>query len=62
LIFPPGSRCTVNGNPVRWDVAASISRLHKTRQPGLHGLPTGAAGRELVCAVNSKAILDAEKR
>ena len=60
LIFPPGSRCTVNGNPVRWDVAASISRLTQDPQPAF----TAAYGRAVASSyaqVKTKAILDAEK-
>src|SRR5262249_24477497 len=32
LVFPSGARCTVFGTPVRWDVAASISRVTQDAQ------------------------------
>jgi hypothetical protein len=60
LIFPAGSRCTVYGSPVRWDVAASISRLTQDSQPAF----TAAYGRAVASSyahVTTKAILDAEK-
>jgi hypothetical protein len=60
LIFPAGSRCTVYGSPVRWDVAASISRLTQDPQPAF----TAAYGRAVASSyahVTTKAILDAEK-
>jgi len=60
LIFPPGSRCTVNGRAVRWDVAASISRLTQDPQPAF----TAAYSRAVASSyarVTGKAILNAEK-
>jgi hypothetical protein len=60
LIFPPGSRCTVYGSPVRWDLAASISRLTQDPQPAF----TAAYSRAVASSyahVTTKAILDAEK-
>jgi hypothetical protein len=60
LIFPAGSRCTVYGSSVRWDVAASISRLTQDAQPAF----TAAYGRAVASSyahVTTKAILDAEK-
>jgi hypothetical protein len=60
LIFPPGSRCTVFGHPVRWDVAASISRLTQDPEPAF----TAAYARTVASSyahVSTKAILDAEK-
>src|SRR5213078_3495759 len=60
LIFPPGSRCTVNGRAVRWDVAASISRLTQDPQPAF----TAAYSRAVASSyarVTGMAILNAEK-
>jgi hypothetical protein len=60
LIFPPGARCTVYDQPVRWDVAASISRLTQDAQAGF----TAAYSRAVASRyahVGAKAILDAEK-
>src|SRR5438874_13776962 len=60
LIFPPGSRCTVYGHPVRWDVAAAISRVTQDPQPAF----TAAYSRAVASSyahVTTKAILDAEK-
>src|SRR5213078_1291435 len=60
LIFPQGSRCTVNGFPVRWDVAASLSRVTQDPQPAF----TAAYSRAVASSyahVTSKAVLDAEK-
>ena len=60
LIFPRGSRCTVYGHPVRWDVAASISRVTQDPQPAF----TAAYARAVASSyahVTSKAVLDAEK-
>jgi hypothetical protein len=60
LIFPPGSRCTVLGHPVRWDVSASISRVTQDPQPAF----TAAYSRAVASSyahITSKAILNAEK-
>ena len=60
LIFPPGARCTVYGHPVRWDVAAAISRVTQDPQPAF----TAAYSRAVASSyahVTTKAILDAEK-
>jgi hypothetical protein len=60
LIFPPGSRCTVLGHAVRWDVSASISRVTQDPQPAF----TAAYSRAVASAyahVTTKAVLDAEK-
>jgi hypothetical protein len=60
LIFPRGSRCTVYGNPVRWDVAASISRVTQDPQAAF----TAAYSRAIASSharVNTKEILNAEK-
>ena len=60
LIFPQGSRCTVNGLPVRWDVAASISRVTQDPQPAF----TAAYSRAVASSyarVTTTAILNAEK-
>jgi hypothetical protein len=60
LIFPRGSRCTVYGNPVRWDVAASISRVTQDPQAAF----TAAYSRAIASSharVSTKAILNAEK-
>jgi hypothetical protein len=60
LIFPPGSRCTVYGHPVRWDVASSISRVTQDPQPGF----TAAYSRAVASSyahVTTTAILNAEK-
>src|SRR5205823_12507267 len=60
LIFPPGSRCTVLGHPVRWDVSASISRVTQDPQPAF----TAAYSRAVASSyahIMSKAILNAEK-
>jgi hypothetical protein len=60
LIFPQGSRCTVYGRPVRWDVAASISRVTQDPQPAF----TAAYSRAVASSyahVTTMAILDAEK-
>jgi hypothetical protein len=60
LIFPPGSRCTVLGHAVRWDVSASISRVTQDPQPAF----TAAYSRAVASSyahVTSKAILNAEK-
>jgi hypothetical protein len=60
LIFPRGARCTVYGHPVRWDVAASISRVTQDPQPAF----TAAYSRAVASSyarVTTKAILNAEK-
>jgi hypothetical protein len=60
LIFPPGSRCTVYGHPVRWDVAASISRVTQDPQPAF----TAAYSRAVASSyahVTTNAVLEAEK-
>ena len=60
LIFPRRSRCTVYGQPVRWDVAASISRVTQDAQPAF----TAAYSRAVASSfahISTKAILDAEK-
>ena len=60
LIFPRGARCTVDRHPVRWDVAASISRVTQDPQPAF----TAAYSRAVASAyarVTSKAVLNAEK-
>jgi hypothetical protein len=60
LIFPRGSRCTVYGHPVSWDVAASISRVTRDPQPAF----TAAYSRAVASSyahVTSKEVLDAEK-
>ena len=60
LIFPRGSRCTVDGHPVRWDVAASISRVTQDPQPAFTAAYSRAVA-SLYARVNSKAVLNAEK-
>jgi hypothetical protein len=60
LIFPRGARCTVYGHPVRWDVAAAISRVTQDPQAAF----TAAFSRAVASSyarVSTKAILDAEK-
>ena len=60
LIFPRGARCTVYGHPVRWDVAASISRVTQDPQSAF----TAAYSRAVASSyahVSTKAILNAEK-
>jgi hypothetical protein len=60
LIFPRGARCTVYGRAVRWDVAASISRVTQDPQPAF----TAAYSRAVASSyarVTTAAILDAEK-
>ena len=60
LVFPPGSRCTVHGHPVRWDVAAAISRVTRDPQPAF----TAAYSRAVASSyahIRTPAILDAEK-
>jgi len=60
LIFPPGSRCTVLGHPVRWDVASSISRVTRDPQPAF----TAAYSRAVASSyahVSTQAIRNAEK-
>ena len=60
LIFPRGARCTVFGHPVRWDVAASISRVTQDPQAAF----TAAYSRAVASSfahVPTKAILNAEK-
>ena len=60
LIFPRGARCTVFGNPVRWQVAAALSRVTQDQQAAF----TAAYSRAVASAyahVSTKAILDAEK-
>jgi hypothetical protein len=60
LIFPPGSRCTIYGHPVRWDVAASISRVTRDPQPAF----TAAYSRAVASSyarVTTTAVLNAEK-
>jgi len=60
LIFPPGSRCTVLGHAVRWDVSASISRVTQDPQPAF----TAAYSRAVASSyahITNKAILNAEK-
>jgi len=60
LIFPRASRCTVDGHPVRWDVAASISRVTQDPQPAFTAAYSRAVA-SLYARVNSKAVLNAEK-
>ena len=60
LIFPRGSRCTVDGHPVRWDVAASISRVTQDPQPAFTAAYSRAVA-SLYARVNTKAVLNAEK-
>jgi hypothetical protein len=60
LIFPKGARCTVYGNPVRWDVAARISRVTQDPQAAF----TAAYSRAVASSfahISTKAVLDAEK-
>jgi hypothetical protein len=60
LVFPPGSRCTVYGRQVRWDVAASISRVTRDPQPAF----TAAYSRAVASSyarVGTSTILNAEK-
>jgi hypothetical protein len=60
LIFPRGARCTVYGHPVRWDVAAAISRVTQDPQPAF----TAAYSRGVASSyarVTTRAILNAEK-
>jgi hypothetical protein len=60
LIFPHGSRCTVYGHAVRWDVASSISRVTQDPQPAF----TAAYARTVASSyahVTAKAVLNAEK-
>jgi hypothetical protein len=60
LIFPRGARCTVSGQPVRWDVAASISRITQDPQPAF----TAAYSRAVASSyarVTTKTVLNAEK-
>jgi hypothetical protein len=60
LIFPPGSRCTVYDHPVRWDVAASISRVTQDPQPAF----TAAYSRAVASSyahITTRAVLNAEK-
>src|SRR5437763_5918946 len=60
LIFPAGARCTVYGHPVRWDVAASISRITQDPQAAF----TAAYSRAVASSfshVRSTQILAAEK-
>jgi len=60
LIFPPGSRCTVYGHPVRWNVAASISRVTQDPQPAF----TAAYSRAVASSyahVATTLVLNAEK-
>jgi hypothetical protein len=60
LIFPPGSRCTVSGHPVRWDVAASISRVTRDPQPAFTATYSRAVASSYA-HVSTRAILNAEK-
>jgi hypothetical protein len=60
LIFPKGARCTVYGNPVRWDVAARVSRVTQDPQAAF----TAAYSRAVASSfahISTKAVLDAEK-
>ena len=60
LVFPKGARCTVSGNPVRWSVAASISRVTQDPQAAF----TAAYSRAVASSyahVSTKAVLNAEK-
>jgi hypothetical protein len=61
LVFPKGVRCTVFGRrPVRWDVAASISRVTQDTQSGF----TAAYSRAIASAsarLKGRSVLDAEK-
>jgi hypothetical protein len=60
LIFPRGARCTVGGSPVRWDVAAAISRVTEDPQAAF----TAAFSRAVAsryAEIGPKAILAAEK-
>ena len=60
LIFPRGARCTVSGQPVRWDVAASISRITQDPQPAFTAAYSRAVA-SLYARVTTKAVLNAEK-
>src|SRR5437868_5444918 len=60
LIFPKGSRCTVYGHPVRWDVAARLSRVTQDAQAAF----TAAYSRAVASSfahIPTKSVLDAEK-
>jgi hypothetical protein len=60
LIFPRGARCTVYGRPVRWNVAAAISRVTQDPQAAF----TAAFSRAVASSyarVSTKAVLAAEK-
>jgi hypothetical protein len=60
LIFPSGSRCTVYGHPVRWDVAASISPVTQDEQSAF----TAAYSRTVASSfahVGANAIVAAEQ-
>jgi hypothetical protein len=60
LVFPPGARCTVFGNPVRWAVAASISRVTQDAQAAFTAAYARAVASSYV-QVSTKAVLNAEK-
>jgi hypothetical protein len=60
LVFPPGARCTVFGNPVRWAVAASISRVTQDAQAAFTAAYARAVAGSYV-QVSTKAALNAEK-
>jgi hypothetical protein len=60
LVFPRGVRCTVFGRPVRWDVAAAISRVTQDQQSAF----TAAFSRAIASAyaqLKPRAVLAAEK-
>lgn len=60
LIFPRGARCTVGGVPVRWDVAAAISRVTQDQQAAFTAAFTRAVASRYA-RVPAKDVLAAEK-
>jgi len=60
LVFPKGARCTVFGNSVRWNVAASISRVTQDPQAALTAAYSRAVASEYA-HVSTKAVVNAEK-
>jgi hypothetical protein len=60
LIFPRGARCTVYGNPVRWDVAAAISGITHDPQAAFAAAYSRAVASSF-SHVTGKSIVAAEK-
>ncbi|HEX6490775.1 MAG TPA: hypothetical protein VF002_05330 [Gaiellaceae bacterium] len=60
LLLPSGSRCTVYGHPVRWDVAASISAVTQDPQSAFTAAYTRAVASSFA-HISTRSLLSAEQ-